>query len=293
MREKAVLFGKKKSLVGVVTEPRSVASSTKLPAIIILNAGLLHRVGPNRLHVKIARKMADAGFTTLRFDFSGNGDSTVRNDNIPFGQSAIDEIQDAINYLSFTKRIEKFILVGICSGADVAIKATCCNNHVVGTVGINGFYLGGDISREMKVHVVSSIQNRYYQKHLFNYKSWWRLVTGKSDLSGIISFLATRMKDLLSKRRQPSPPTHYSKTAKFLPRSNANIFLVYSEGSAALDTFQLAHKNSINTLTSSGKLSIKVIKHSDHVFTLLESQNILMDLISKWATNTERNWYSG
>jgi len=275
--------------VSVVTEPIPVANNTKLPAIIILNAGLLHRVGPNRLHVKIARKLANVGFTVLRFDFSGNGDSNARDDNIPFEQSAIDETQDAMDYLTYDKHIDKFILVGICSGADVAIRMVCCDNRVIGAIGINGFYLDGNISKELHADIARSTKSRYYHKHLFNYKSWWRLITGKSGFRNIIMFLTAKAKGLFAKNGQLLQRTHFSIIAQLLTRCNANLLLVYSEGSPALDTFQLVHRKEIDTLASSKKLSIKIVKHCDHVFTLLESQNTLMDLIYKWTANKQRS----
>ena len=122
MREEAVLFGKTKSLVGIISEPMEITNSSPLPAVMILNAGLVHHVGPNRLYVKIARKLAGIGFTVLRFDFSGIGDSNVRGDHLPFQKSAINETQEAMDYLSTAKGVDRFILTGICSGAMAAFR---------------------------------------------------------------------------------------------------------------------------------------------------------------------------
>ena len=77
MTEKALLFGEGKSLVGIVTLPAE-SSPVDRPGIVILNAGVLHRVGPNRVHVQMARALAELGFTVLRFDLSSIGDSRAR-----------------------------------------------------------------------------------------------------------------------------------------------------------------------------------------------------------------------
>jgi hypothetical protein len=89
--EEAILFGTQSSLVGVITDPPVARQGRRLPAFLLLNAGLVHRVGPNRLHVKIARMLAAMGYVVCRFDFSGVGDSSVRRDSLPFAQSAISE----------------------------------------------------------------------------------------------------------------------------------------------------------------------------------------------------------
>jgi hypothetical protein len=113
MREEALLFGKTKSLVGIITDPPEVKRSNRLPGIILLNAGIIHRVGPNRMHVKIARTLAAMGFVVLRFDFSGIGDSMFRDDNLPFEESAVRETQETMEYLTATRGIKQFHLIGM------------------------------------------------------------------------------------------------------------------------------------------------------------------------------------
>jgi pimeloyl-ACP methyl ester carboxylesterase len=292
MKEQVVLFGKNKSLVGITTEPHSASPYGSLPAIIILNAGLLHRIGPNRLSVKIARQMAVAGFLVLRFDFSGIGDSGMRVDNLPFEKSSIGETQEAMNYLSSIRGIKRFILMGICSGANVALRTACHDHRVVGMIGINGSYFDSQESTGLNQYLKSSIQSRYYRKHLLNYKSWWRVITGKSNLSSITGFLINKTKNLLYLNKDILFETKPSTKWSSLVERGVDLFLIYSEGSLALDTFRLALENHLSELRSSGKIWVDVIKYSDHVFTLLWSQNILTNFIHQWAQNRQRNWIS-
>ena len=58
MKETAITFGKSKSLTGVLTDPPEAKREAGVPAVIFLNAGLIHHVGPNRLYVKLARALA-------------------------------------------------------------------------------------------------------------------------------------------------------------------------------------------------------------------------------------------
>src|SRR5713101_5522058 len=137
MKEEAVLFGEKKSLVGVVTDPPTTTGNHLRPAVILLNPGIVHRVGPGRIYVKIARALAAAGFVVLRFDFSGIGDSAVRHDNLQFEKSAIREAQDAMKFLKRSRDVEHFILLGGCSGALISLETACCDEQVLGAVLIN------------------------------------------------------------------------------------------------------------------------------------------------------------
>ena len=64
------------------------------PTMVILSSGILHRPGASRLYVQIARALAEDGFTSLRFDFSGIGDSAVRRDAIPIQVLYLDRRHD-------------------------------------------------------------------------------------------------------------------------------------------------------------------------------------------------------
>jgi pimeloyl-ACP methyl ester carboxylesterase len=290
MREQAVLFGRTKSLIGIITEPKSDLRNSRFPAIILLNAGLLHRIGPNRLYVKIARQMASAGFIVLRFDFSGIGDSSAREDDLPFERSTISETQEAMRYLSSLKDVERFILIGVCSGAKVAFKAAYCDPRVVGTIGINGSYYDSEILEDLNQHIKSSIQGRYYCKNLLDRRSWWRVFTGKSDLRSIIRFLLMKIRNLGSRKENMPVKTDPLTEWNSLAERGVDMFLVNSEGSVALDTFRLLPANRLRGLEASGKLQIEVLEHTDHVFTLLWSQNTLVNMIEQWIRNKKRVW---
>ena len=72
-------FGAGGRLVGILTMPSvPPRNAQELPVFVYLSAGLLHRVGPYRLHVHLARELAQMGFTSLRVDLAGSGDSPRR-----------------------------------------------------------------------------------------------------------------------------------------------------------------------------------------------------------------------
>jgi hypothetical protein len=76
--EEAQLLGKDRDLVGVVTNPAAAEVHSKLPAFLLLNAGSVHHVGPNRLYVKIARRLASLGFVIARGAETGCRSARVR-----------------------------------------------------------------------------------------------------------------------------------------------------------------------------------------------------------------------
>ena len=68
MNESVIEFGNSNKISGVLTTPSN--KSTSNPCIILLNAGLLHKIGPYRLNVDLARNLSEKSFYSFRFDFS-------------------------------------------------------------------------------------------------------------------------------------------------------------------------------------------------------------------------------
>ena len=91
------------------------------PAVVILNSGIIHRVGANRMHVLLARTLAEKWHTVLRFDLSGIGDSEPRRDALAPHDAAMADIEEVLDYLEEAKGIRRVVLVGLCSGATQAL----------------------------------------------------------------------------------------------------------------------------------------------------------------------------
>jgi len=66
LMEEPLQFGDGGRLFGILTLPsRSHRKAPGLPVFVFLNAGLLHRVGPHRLYVLLARDLSRMGFSSL------------------------------------------------------------------------------------------------------------------------------------------------------------------------------------------------------------------------------------
>ena len=85
MTEHVVQFGERRRLVGTLTE----ASGPRDGGFVLLNAGVISRVGPQRLNVTLARAIARIGFTAFRFDLSGLGASRAANGRLSYEAQAL------------------------------------------------------------------------------------------------------------------------------------------------------------------------------------------------------------
>ena len=138
--EKVFSFGTSGSLHGVLAEPEPGARIEGAPAVITWNVGLHHHVGPHRYYVDLGRALADSGFTSLRFDISGLGDSEVsRDDARPDPERAMSDVREAMSALASQRGFERFVLVGFCSGVDAAHAVSAVDPRVVGTIYLEGY----------------------------------------------------------------------------------------------------------------------------------------------------------
>jgi len=289
MKEEVLLVGKSHALVGIITNASNERKNYNLPAILLLNAGLLHRVGPNRMSVKIARDLAALGFTVLRFDFSGIGDSLVSSSNLSFKKRWMNEAQEAIDHLHATRGVERFVLIGLCAGALASFKSACFDSRVVGAVLINGQgHLHDDDNDELNTLIVRRTQARYKLRiglsGSLKKKIWLKVLTGKVNYWAIAK---NQFKSLLV--RKEDIRVELDGIQQELDRLNergVQLLHICSEGDSGLDYLHLVLGDSMEKWIKCGRLNVQIIPGANHTLTLLENQQHLLNILHQWAENS-------
>ncbi|HEX3697693.1 MAG TPA: alpha/beta fold hydrolase [Polyangia bacterium] len=279
MREKASLFGEPPILLGITTEPSIVAAER--PAVLLLNAGLVHRVGPARKSVRLARRLAEAGFLTLRFDLSGIGDSEPRRDTLSFDERAILDVQQAMDFLQCTRGINHFVLMGLCSGADNSFRTALRDPRVHGAIMIDtfgyrttGFYL------------------RHYWRRLFRPQAWQRFarrLTGQARARveraiGIERPAAPAAAPPQYAREFP-PQAEFVSGVRTLINRGVNLYFIYSAAMEGYYNHEGQLAEFLRAVDFKNRLQTKFFADSDHTFTDLRSQRALIDTVAAWLAS--------
>jgi pimeloyl-ACP methyl ester carboxylesterase len=256
-------------------------NTQNLPGVILLNAGLIHRVGPARFYVRLARRLEKKGLTTLRFDHSGIGDSSIRRDNLPFWTSAVVEVQEVMNGLQEQNSIDQFVLMGICSGATTAFNTASIDDRVVGIVMMNA--QGYDPNQNWNLYVMNRYDAKQYRGKFFSFRSWKRIFTGQTQYQRFIKIYTRRFKNLFLRRRELSSiADRLALQMQNLIERKIRMLMIYSEGDRGLDYLQVILGNHLETMLSSSCIHQEVIPGSDHTFTLLRNQESLFGIIEDW-----------
>ena len=106
-------------LIGVLGCPDGARARR---GVVLIHGWGGYRIGPNRILVQAARAFNEAGATTLRFDLRGRGDSEGDAAETDLDMM-IDDTCRAVEFLKGETNLEDVTLLGICSGANVAVGA--------------------------------------------------------------------------------------------------------------------------------------------------------------------------
>jgi pimeloyl-ACP methyl ester carboxylesterase len=281
MKERVVVLGARKSLVGVLTEPTVVTDGN--PAVLLLNAGVIHRIGPNRVYVKLARKLAELGFAVLRFDPSGRGDSETRKDEAPSSTDAeIAEIVGAMNYVQQVTGAGQFIVGGICSGAANGLAVANLDSRVVGLVAIDGF--ADNTVRSIIIH---------FSRRLFRLSSWTNTLRGGNSLGRRLYRLAGLASttddtgELIGLAARSAVPSREAVAGILRTLTSRNVCLlqVFSGGGEDGDGIYRYERQFVDAFPDvdfKDLLTLVFARDADHTFTTVSSQGKLVSLISDW-----------
>jgi pimeloyl-ACP methyl ester carboxylesterase len=113
------------NLSGILTTPTEGGQPV---CIVMLNAGAIRRIGPNRMWVEAARRWAARGVPSLRVDVEAIGEadgavSPYADDNALYVDELIPQVKAAIAFLAEQGVAERFVTVGLCAGAYWAMYA--------------------------------------------------------------------------------------------------------------------------------------------------------------------------
>ena len=280
VKERALLFGDSKSLTGVITEPAAPPDPSR-PAVVFLDAGVLHHVGPNRVHVRLARELAREGFLSLRFDFSGLGDSRPRRDAVPFVESVVAETRAAMDVLA-ARGARSFLLFGICSGADAALRVALLDARVAGAALVEPYLVAGP-----------GYLLYAYRRKLLDPRSWLRLLRGRSELWAALAARKDPRPDP-APAPAPAPPAdevplilpsrpEIARQVRSLADRGVGLCFVYAREGPAYHNWLVLLRREVKGALARGTARVVSVARTDHVFTPRCAQDRLVAAVLDWA----------
>jgi pimeloyl-ACP methyl ester carboxylesterase len=299
VREEAQTFGSDGRLVGILTEPEGITPAPSRPAVLFLNVGANHRVGPHRMYVTFARDLAERGFLSLRFDLGGLGDSARPDgpsENQLYSTASTSDVVAAMDAMRDKRGVDRFVLVGVCSGAYAAFHTVLRDPRVVGQVLVNLQTFDWRASDSLALSVRKSHRStRYYLRAPFQGRVWARALRGQLDSSLVAGALWERASSRVTQRLEalrsrvmgePPPATQVELRFRELGDRGVDSLCIYGASDGGLDVIE--HHLGVDACRMRGRRNfhLEIVEGADHTFTPKGAQREFHDRLVEWLVRT-------
>ncbi len=312
--EKPVTFlnNNRERLFGIVHIPEKNVSSKKVVGINLLNPGIKYRVAPNRLNVKIARRLCQNGYHVLRFDPSGIGDSegALPNDVMLGDIAEIIQtgcfVKDTISSNDFFIKyfgITELVAVGNCGGAVTALLTSENDPRVSRLILIDLPIQFKKATHTFADKIVagSEISNSLfygYIKKILSPKAWTRFLTLKTDYRALWKIMKMKSINLIH-NTQPNRGISqdidefcderglnnllFNAFNKYAENNNRALFIMAGNDKST-DFLQKYFIDEFLTFNPhmAGGIDTFLIEDANHIYTLYEWQESLINKLCNW-----------
>ena len=286
--ERPVYFARDPRLFGVVTEPP--IGQSRHAGVVLINDGATYHVGANRMNVSLARRWARHGYTVLRMDLAGLGESDARpgrrvDDIFPAG--AIDDIRAAVGYLRAEHGCGQITVAGLCSGAYHALRSAAEGlqiNRILLVNPQNFFWKQGMRIDELQLIEIVRGPSRY-RVRMASGKNWWKLLRGQADVRYIVTVavrhawfvLATALRNS-AKRVHVRLPGDLGRELQEIVRRDVQMVFVFARGEVGLELLRMQAGADLDRLGE--RCRIHIIDGADHIFSQSRPRQVLENTLS-------------
>ncbi len=268
-KERIIPFGDNQHLLGVLTEPTQ--PQPQKPVIIFLNAGVVHHIGPFRMSTDFARTLTADGFTSFRLDLSGIGDSNLGNSQVSAEQRFIDDVKAAMDILQAQLGTHtRFLILGLCTGADNAHKVAARDDRILGAVFLDGYA---------------------YPTPKFYWLRYSPILLSPKRLLGVILRLFRKPQSAASQGAREDSIFTWSLPEKEktvgewtrMLNNGMQMLFVYTGGALYMFNHEQQLVNGVPVMQAHrDKITVKFLRSADHTYTLAQDRSQLLTILRDW-----------
>ncbi len=244
-------------------------------AVILLTPGMLHHVGPYRLHTHIAKSLSQSGIPSFRFDLSGIGESLAVGSHGSSLSRATKEVQQAMDFLQAEYGYQNFALFGLCSGADDAIPAALADERITAAFLMDGC---GYRTRSFWYHYLT----KKYLPKLFRWSKWQALF--RSLTSAKAEKISTTMPLAFDIREFPERIQAHRDIQSLVDRG-VQLHFLYTFGVIEYYSYADQFYEMFPSLRNRSEVQVSYLPNMDHTAMLIEDRRNLVATITRWFSS--------
>ena len=264
-------------LPGVVSDAAQAADT----GVIIVVGGPQYRAGSHRQFVLAARSLAQLGFTTLRFDVRGMGDSAGE----PRSFEQLDEdIRAAIDgLLAARPLLRRVVLYGLCDGASAALLycERTRDRRVAGLCLLNPWLRSS--------HTLARTQIRhYYLQRLGEPAFWAKLLSGGVAREALRELLVKLRSVARGAAPAPGPEDFRCTMAAGWARFEGPILLLLSGEDLTAREFETGAGSDPAWSGALSRVAVKRVDFAaaDHTFSRMKDRLTMESAVGQWLHDT-------
>jgi pimeloyl-ACP methyl ester carboxylesterase len=223
------------------------------------------------MSVELARELAAAGHPTLRFDLSTIGDSGGSTDNASREDQVVADAEDAMALLQAQTGCERFVLIGLCSGAQNAHIAARRDPRVIGVVYMDGYG-----------YRTAGFYLRYYAPRVL-------------DPRRLAAALWRRVRRISQPKAMPAPPGFTvavppleqtrAELSAMLERGQHLLF-IYTGGAVGYFNHVRQFGECFGAMARDPRVSVELFADADHTYILAGDRVKLRARIKDWLARS-------
>lgn len=268
MRETTLAFGPDNGLIGSVSLPVTPPEAYSRIGVLLFNAGIVHRVGPHRINVYIARELAARGFPSIRFDLAGHGDSARLTGAYSYEAQAVIDLRAAMDALAAAANVTRFIIFGYCSGGYHGYTTALEDERVAGLVIYDAFRYP-----TIKTHLY------HYLRRLQASQLLPRLMrVVRNAFTKPVDSKQTQTPELGRINFYPAKADVGAGLRRLIDRG-VSVRMIYSGGYLRQYNYHSQFRDTFAAFGIADRVSATFLPESDHLATSLTAHNTLLRLI--------------
>ncbi len=279
MNEQTVLFGPNQGMLGTIAFAENAGRERSDIGILMLNAGIVHRVGPHRINVRLARQLASIGIASIRFDLSGYGDSVRPNGEVSFDEQAVLDIRAAMDALANHAGVRHFAIFGFCSGAYFGYEAALKDERLAGILMFDAYRYP-----TVKTHIVRFL-TRMRQPGAFSAIARALVNTASKRLTrrSLSHGESAPMTPVLGRVDFIPEREQFAQGLRELLKRGVNVRMIYSGGSIREYNYAGQFHDALAPFGIDQRVEVDFLPDLDHVASGLQDQAQLMSRVVDWA----------
>jgi hypothetical protein len=252
-------------LLGILTQPPPSRGADL--GCILMNAGVIHRIGPHRLNVKLARQLATHGVSTIRLDLSGVGDSRPEGSTRNFTEQAVRDIRYALDELQRVTGLKRFVISGLCSGAAIGFRAALADPRIVALQMLDPY-----------AYATRRANRRYYAGRMRLPEAWGEAVGNLMRKAPT----EEEANGLLGDFMRDPPAEEFARGLATLIQRGVTVMCLYTGSILQVYNYVEQFDEVMEPYGIAGRIRVEHMPDSTHTFLDVASQRRLIDLTVDW-----------